>query len=564
MVLRCLDRDVVFRVYCVVLPVLLLVSSGATGRTADFNRRAQSLLAGGDANYSEEHHMVGGAFKSPGYHSQVPGGTWIHSTRQSMEYARWLLARDDSGDVDRAGKIIRKVLTLQDTDPDHRTYGIWPWLLEEPLEKMAPPDWNWADFLGAQLAEMLVLHPDLLDDDLEAAMRQSLEHAVRAIRKRNVRPSYTNIAIMGGVVCAAAGEILEDREMLDYGRDRLQRTVEHTQHHGGFNEYNSPTYTMVALYEAQRALRLVRDPATRAAAEWLEQAAWQTIADSFHPATRQWAGPHARAYHDTISDELVAELAEGCPGALAERFRVLPEDPHEIRRTFIRGSTPQADTVGTTWHTADACLGTVNRSAMWTQRRPLIAYWSAGDDKVAVLRARFLHSDRDFASMEVRTVQRGPRCLSVYHSLKNRGDWHMSLDRPADGVFKASDFRLRYELTAPGATATALEGNRFELRAGGRRAVVYGLPGRFAGYPVHWQLGKAEGRVFVDAICYTGEERSFDFREPLPVELAAGVELLGADEVASEAAPTVEADRAGVKANWTIGDETLAVEWSAG
>ena len=38
-------------------------------------------------------------------------------------------------------KIIGKVLSLQDTDPSSKTYGIWPWLLEEPLEQMSPPDW---------------------------------------------------------------------------------------------------------------------------------------------------------------------------------------------------------------------------------------------------------------------------------------------------------------------------------------------------------------------------------------------------------------------------------------
>jgi hypothetical protein len=68
---------------------------------------------------------------------------------------------------------------------------------------------------------------------------------------------------MGGGVCAAAGELAGDDEMLMYGRERLQKTVEHAQFHGGFNEYNSPTYTMVALWECERTLHLVRDPGTR-------------------------------------------------------------------------------------------------------------------------------------------------------------------------------------------------------------------------------------------------------------------------------------------------------------
>jgi len=549
--------------FAALLAVLVTFLPGRPVGAEPRGRRARDVLAKGDANYSAEHQMVGGPFNSPGYHSQVADGTWVHPTRHSLEYARWLVDRNGPGDIERAQKIIRKVLSLQDTDPDSRTYGIWPWLLEEPLEKMSPPDWNWADFLGAQLAELLVLHPDRLDEKLKQAMRESLGHAARAIRRRDVQPSYTNIAIMGGVVSAAAGEILDDPALLQYGRDRLRRTVDHTQHHGGFNEYNSPTYTVVALREAERGLGLVEDKLTREAAEWLLQSAWQTIADSFHPATRQWAGPHSRAYRDTISREAAAELAHGCPEALAVRFRALPEDPHEIRRTFIRGSTPEENTVGTTWHTADACFGTVNRSSLWTQRRPLIAYWTAGDDQVAVLRARFLHDGRDFASMGIRTAQAGPRALSLVHPLRNHGSWHMTLDRPADGVFRAADLRLRYELTAPGAVVQPLGSNRYELRAGNRRAVVHALPGHFAGNPIRWRLDREDGKVFVDAICYEGDQRPFDFSEAFPAELAAGVELLADDERAWEVSPSMETTDGGqVHAAWSVDGEELSVGWS--
>jgi hypothetical protein len=39
-------------------------------------------------------------------------------------------------------------------------YGIWPWLAEESLAEMAPPDWNWADFCGMRLALVLyIAHP---------------------------------------------------------------------------------------------------------------------------------------------------------------------------------------------------------------------------------------------------------------------------------------------------------------------------------------------------------------------------------------------------------------------
>ena len=190
--------------------------------------------------------MLGRPFSSPGYHSTVAAGTWTHPTRQSFDYAAALLARNAAGDADRAAEVIRKLLTLQDTDPASRTYGIWPWLMEEPLAKMSPPDWNWADFCGARIAQMLVddrakLPEDLAADDAKqpgpcrpghpqakrgADLHEHRDHGRRRVRRR--------------------GRVARRRGVLDYGRRRLQKVVEHTAHHGSFNEYNSPTYTLVA------------------------------------------------------------------------------------------------------------------------------------------------------------------------------------------------------------------------------------------------------------------------------------------------------------------------------
>ncbi|NLX99670.1 MAG: hypothetical protein GXY83_26540 [Rhodopirellula sp.] len=527
-----------------------------------------------DGRYSDEHQMLGQEFHSPGYHTTVALGTWVHPVLPSLDYALGLLQRNSPGDRQRAEKIIDRVIGLQDADPASRTYGIWPWLLEEPLEKMSPPDWNWADFCGARLAVMLADHGQSLSDELKPTIRTSLRHAALAIKKRNVGPGYTNIAIMGGGVCAAAGEILGDAELLKYGRQRLQQVAVHAGHHGGFNEYNSPTYTMVALAECERTIHLVRDEATRQAAESLRRVAWRTIADSYHPGTGQWAGPHARSYSDYLFPRTATYLTEQtltqipahpkadmgraadlpvpwrlpCPDELRARFQSLPSETCELRRTFIRGETPQDSTIGTTWLTADACLGSINRGTFWTQCRPLIGYWKTDTDPAVVLRLRFLHDGRDFASMGVATAQSGGKSLAVVYPLRNRGDWHPTLDRPADGLFSASDFRLQLELVGRGVKLDQMDQDRWGLRAGQYRAVVHALPGRFAGQAVVWQAGEDLDRVFVDAVCYQGPSRSFDFKVLPEVVLAAGIEILPAEALPSEAprltvptTPTVEA-----------------------
>ncbi len=542
-----------------------------------------AFLANREANYSRTHQMLGMPFESPGYHSKVPQGTWVHPTRRSMQYAVLLVVRGQPQDVSRAEQIIRKVLSLQVTDPAHKYYGVWPWLLEEPIDQMDPPDRNWADFLGAQIAVLVRHYSDRLNPELNTSLRTSLRHAALEIRQRDVQPSYTNIAIMGGGVCAAAGELLGDSTLLRYGRQRLQRCVEHAETHGSFNEYNSPTYTCVALFESERVLDLIDDVACRQAAETLRQMAWKIVADSYHPATGQWAGPQSRTYADYLSADTaafltaqtgvsipVAPLAEPstnsiepfphlpCPEPLQRRFEQLPADPTALTRTFIRQADGQPDTIGTTWLSSRACLGSVNHSMLWTQRRPLLGYWSLGGGQVACLRLRFLHDQQDFASMGVRNAQRGPRVLTLFEPLANRGSWHPSLDRPADGLFTASDFRVHFELTAPGASAQKINDHCFALIAGRQRAVIHVLPSRFEGQEVQWSCTQQEGVASVAGVCYSGTARQFAFAELQDVRIAVAVEIVD-QESAPLAAPTWNGADSPPSATWNLGAEILCV-----
>ena len=68
-----------------------------------------------------------------------------------------------------------------------------------------------------------------------------------------------------------AGEVLGEDELVRYGRDRLQKVVDHSRQHGGFSEYNSPPYTKVVIAECERNLALARDHKTRSAVESLRQ-----------------------------------------------------------------------------------------------------------------------------------------------------------------------------------------------------------------------------------------------------------------------------------------------------
>ncbi|MFO8012155.1 MAG: hypothetical protein R6X20_02500 [Phycisphaerae bacterium] len=497
------------------------------------------------------------------------GGQWIHThiqkapvhpTRASIRYAADLFDAGGAARLERARKVLAKVLRLQDTNPRSRTYGIWSYFLEEPLDEMNNPDWNWADFIGLELTRILAGHADDLPADLAARARAGLGHACESILRRNVGLGYTNIAMLDCAVTATAGHLLDEPKYLDYGRDKLQRMIAFVAHHGSFTEYNSPTYTMVTVDACEHVLAHVEDKAAREAAESLRRTAWRLITDHYHPGTEQWAGPHARCYRDHLAPgtaetwiRLGKESAHrGCPPDMAPRLRRLPRDPLTVRNRFYDGGEKRRSVHGTTHYTAAACLGSASYEDLWYQRRVVLGYWTMPAGRPAVVRLRFLKDGRDFASAVAHTVQEGFRVLAAVAFVTGRGEYHPSIGRPQDGVFRGSDFRLRWEVTAREAEAAPLPGGRFELAAGGHKAVVHTVPGRFGEREVAWTCGTKDGRAFVDAVCYEGKERAWRFDDFGPVLLASGIELVAADGAPSDAPVEVRGE----------GGKATRIEWA--
>lgn len=530
-----------------------------------------SFLEKTEALVHPEWGFPGGKLKSPGYHTKIPDGVVVHSTRSAAKYSLALLQSREAKWIARFPKVWETLLPLQETDPYQATFGIWPWFCEEPLPQMAPPDWNWADFIGAQLAQILRDHREQIPAELFGRLQEALRRAAWSIFRRNVQPGYTNIALMGAVVTAAAGELLGEPMLLDYARSRLTTFAEHTKHHGDFNEYNSPTYTIVAVEELDRMLYLVRDETLRRLAEELRHHAWSVVAEHFHAPTGSWAGPNSRTYGDhlnPVAKRFLAEYAgatfteaknetlqglleiEGleadlfprlpCPQSLRPRFQETFRRPIEIRKRFIRAADDAFSIYGTTFLTDAFALGSVSRDIFWTQRRPLIAHWKTGGQRPAVLRLRMLHDGMDFASGAIFTAQKENRILATAGVTRNRGDFHPSLDRPAEPIFTFRQFVLRFELTAADASGD-LGPTGGSLRAADHCAWI--TPGvcEIDGKALAWRRGagvNAEtetNAAWIECVIWSGEPRAFDLRAMHRIRLAAALELLAKGE-----APTRE------------------------
>lgn len=508
------------------------------------------FLAEQDARYEPDVRLPWRSSRSNGYHTRLPAGTRVHETRESADYALALL---QVGRDERARDILDALLDLQVTDPVAEHYGLWGYFLEEPPHQMAPADWNWADFIGIRLAQVLAVHDDRLTPALRARLREGLRHAAMSVFRRNVGPQYTNIALLGAVTAAAAGELLEQGHLLDYARRRLDALLARLAEDGGFAEYNSPAYSPFLLEIVERAALIVRDQDFLEAAERLRVRVWETIAERFHPGTGQLAGPHARAYADWLRPGLVDYLSaqtgapievrergsdDGdltprlmpslpCPPHVARRFAALPQEREQVRTTF--GAGPRGPVTGTTWLTGDACLGTASEEFAWTQRRPLIGYWRTPEDPAVVLRARMTLNGHDLSAAWCTQAQDGPKALSAWWLSYDSGDFHPNLDKPAGSVFDVGELRLLVSLRGRGVSGEDLGGGRFALAAGERRAVVHTAPASFLGEPASWELAKDGDEVRAEVLLHAEPRRPVDFHTAL-LRAAFAVELLAPGE----------------------------------
>lgn len=546
---------------------------------AAFDRRLlETAVEQGNARYDPAVELPAAPVRGIVYHSNLRSGT-AHPLRDAFHYAGALLDHGAPEDVERAARVLRRALTAQDTDPESKTYGIWPWFWEEPLPQMSPPDWNWADFCGQALFFILSRHADALPDDVRAGATAALGHAARSIERRNMGPHYTNIAVLGTFVSLAASEYLGWEDLRRYAVARLQRFAEWTDRLGSFSEFNSPTYITVTITALSQALQYWRDEEAKAVAARIHGRAWQHVADHWHAPTRQWAGPHSRCYmtdlrangaaqvmlqkgtagaisfygsDDPVPGSWEASLTDyHCPTALLPCF-ISPEDERCHTERFSADEGPAMPVVGTTYLNRTFALGSCSRLDLWNQRRPLLLYW--GDVGPArSLRLQCLHDGFDFASAQFFSAQERGCVLAGVTFAGDGGDQHLHLDAIRNRTFRARDIRLRVEII--GAPTGCEEGSSLEvgrplcLDLGGLRAWLCVPAAAFGNVPVCCQVTREGRALFLDVVLYSGPEKEIRWDE---VGRAFAGLALAVGETQAEL-PTVLAE----------GDASVSLAWQS-
>ena len=492
-------------------------------------------LKGQEKHYDAKLHLV--EYDIPAtanhYHSKLIDTT-AHPFRGSASYAADLM---DSGVPEyqqRAFRIFEAVIAGQDQQPEHDTYGIWPYHWEEPLTQMGKPDWNWADFIGVSLLETYLKHHEDLPEELRESMKESLIHASRSIRKRDVKPGYTNIAIMGTLVTYLTSHLFDLPDMQEYADMRLRRFYDYTVALGGFAEYNSPNYTQVALDELCRMRQYILDPEAKQLVDYCYELGWEVLASHFHPPSAQLGGPHSRSYNTLLKPKFYHFLYAGSQGAidyqqaqlpvqyyklqheipesLVDQFLTLPQARVEID-TFSVGENP---VVGYTYLHPRYCLGTANRSTTWQQRRPLVAYWGTPEEP-RYLQPKLLHDGVEFAAGNIFSTQDKNGALTTLDLATDGGDYHISIDRLPDGVFRAKDLRLRFELGGPGLfdfDQLSINDQTIRFRDDDVRLDIQLLHAIFGDQLVdRLEKGRDGKHCWVDLVIYAGKKKKFDLKQ---------------------------------------------------
>lgn len=425
-----------------------------------------------DQSYDPQERMIR-SYIGPEYNYQSQlRNTTVHPIRDTFQYALALLEDGDDGRAERAYEILERTLRLQDSNPASKWYGLWSYYKEEPLPKMGAVDFNWADFNGSLLLQILKRHggriPDLTKQKIDFGIRQ----ACASIKRRDITPHYTNIVAMGSFVILAAAELLSDKDLLESGLERMRHWAEIVDESGSFTEYNSPTYTPVALDSLIGILTIVHNQQALQIAGRLERRAWQELATHWHAPTMQLAGPMSRAYSNDIGKPLwlqksldnrlvfqtKSEISENsgalstallpyrCPEDLRALFLEL-KSVRQHREVFVPSSI-LIDTIpsvpfdgviapveGTTFLTPNFALGSCNRSDFWVQRRPLLGYWGGSERPPKWMQLRVLKDDYDFCSALFHSVQQEGMVLGAISFRTDGGDRHPLIDRIRDGSF---------------------------------------------------------------------------------------------------------------------------------
>ncbi|UCC44930.1 MAG: hypothetical protein JSU65_03125, partial [Candidatus Zixiibacteriota bacterium] len=312
-------------------------------------------------------------------------------------------------------------------------YGNFLWYKENG----AVEDLNGVSFTLGTMIPMMIRHGDRLPEDLRERIFASIRLGLDATKRLDVSPGYTNIALFDIENTCLGGELLQDEEILARGRQKLVQWMALTDQFGIPFEYNSPTYTGVAIGSLSSLAKNSKDPEIRVRARTALARIGLSVALHVHPSTGCWAGPHSRAYSGGLSSKLhnrvVSWVKDGSfPSWAIDAMQYRPE-----RMQVAETAHPGFNMGITTYHSPSFALGVSTTEGLGGQGNSLISQFRRkGTNDPGVLYSRYLINDKwigTFFHPTDRTttddlmqegkfygVQQGPQAIALYTPVELR------------------------------------------------------------------------------------------------------------------------------------------------
>lgn len=479
-----------------------------------------------------------------GYHTRRTG--LVHETNLSAEYAAAVLYSGKKELFGRAKRIFLRLAQLQDTRPQSKTFGLWSYYMEEDLDNMRAPDFNFSDFIGKNFIYALKKHEKEFDINTLEIMKTALSNAMRCSIKRNVSPDYSNISMMSCMTIISAAEILGDEEMFNYGKKRLQKAYRYNKYNGAFSEYNSSTYTPLAIAELTRMLEFFNDDECIKMAEELHEMAWENLSLYYNNEVTELSPPQKRSYRDIDNGEFrgFIYIATGgrygsaddvkhlslpnlmlpikCPEKLLDNFK---KTDMFLEKTYYRKNdirTPDEDTVivrsldspdlkAYTYITPKYSFGAFDKSDLWNQRRTCMVVWNSGG-KIRTFRLRCINGDYDFCSGVVSVDMQDNVMIGNIGFVNDHGDFHYILDKTKDGRIFTQKLAFRFEAGGDTGGVNILQnGDEFKIYDDDLEINLKILDWFYDGKKAEILFNKEER--YIELIGYAGEEKEIDLNK---------------------------------------------------
>ncbi len=494
-------------------------------------------------------------------HKIIYDGGKVYATTDSARYALLLTIIKKQAAYPLIKSIIDKVIATQDTNPDSKTYGLYPYYQNYGFDKWLLPDYNWAVFIGNIFMEILESE-DFFEEALRDRINESLKLAAECIRRRNVHPEYTNIAIHSLPVLIYVGQKF-DKSYLDFARNSIRKLKETVKECGGFCEYLSSTYYGVNTEGLFAILNVSEDAEISQIAEELRDELLNDITAHYDPVRQQLAGPHARCYSTDITSHhtgvslllhfalkdgfppynqgnyqdracvgfFVNKVKERLPNSFIEAINSVKADGRKVSRTFDRAGTQIHTYIGEKFS-----LGFVDKQSSWEQTNNLLAYWQDSNGKLAYISEKLRRNseksigfyeknksvlpmkealDKEFfpwCSADFRAAEKPDGSISVdYKIFENRGMRHFVDKEEAPST---SAVYTEFDLTASDAQCNRIKDGTIEIKSGDcticlRLDSAQTIDGKEADI----EIVKADDGILVRTYLYRGELRTFTWAE---------------------------------------------------